>query len=341
MFIDEAVIHVQAGDGGNGCISFRREKYIPKGGPDGGDGGNGGSVILQADPNKNTLLDFSGKHHWRATRGVGGMGKKMAGESGQDLYIHVPPGTLIYDADLGVLLADLDAPGKQITAARGGKGGRGNWHFKSANHQTPRFAEPGTEGQQRTLKLELKLIADVGLVGMPNAGKSTLLRCVSAARPKVADYPFTTLDPQLGIVDMTGDRRLVMADIPGLIAGASHGAGLGHAFLRHIERTKVIVHLLDLYPLDGSDPVENYRTIRKELAGFSDVLANKREIIAANKMDLAIDNDALDRVRAELQGKKIFAISGVSRQGVEEMIDSLWHIVREEATEAPVAAPTV
>jgi GTPase len=259
MFVDEASIHVKAGDGGNGCVSFRREKYIPKGGPDGGDGGNGGSVVFVADPHKDTLLDFSGKHHWTAPRGEAGMGKKMFGKGGEDLVIPVPPGTMVFDLDQGILLADLNEPGRRIVIARGGKGGRGNWHFRTPTNQAPRYAEPGEEGQERRLRLELKLIADVGLVGMPNAGKSTLLRAISAARPKVADYPFTTLEPQLGIVELTGYRRLVVADIPGLIEGAQHGAGLGHAFLRHIERTKIIVHLLDLFPLDGSDPSENYK----------------------------------------------------------------------------------
>jgi GTP-binding protein len=208
--------------------------------------------------------------------------------------------------------------------ARGGKGGKGNWHFKSSTNQTPRFAEPGTEGQERNLKLELKLIADIGLVGMPNAGKSTLLRSISAATPKVADYPFTTLVPQLGIIELSGGRRMVAADIPGLIEGAQHGAGLGHAFLKHIERTKVIVHLLDMYPSDGSDPFENYRKIRGELEAFSDVLAHKHEIIAANKMDLAVDSDAVDKLRGELSGKPICAISGATRQGVPELLDIIW-----------------
>src|SRR3954447_1946539 len=220
MFVDEANIHVKAGDGGNGCVSFRREKYIPKGGPDGGDGGNGGSVVMEADPSKDTLLDFAGKHHWKAGRGIEGMGKKMYGAGGEDLLIKVPVGTLIYDADHESLLADLDRPGRKVVIARGGKGGRGNWHFKSSTNQAPRYAEPGTEGQERNLKLELKLIADVGLVGLPNAGKSTLLSVISAARPKIADYPFTTLEPQLGIVDLGQDRRIVFADIPGLIEGA-------------------------------------------------------------------------------------------------------------------------
>src|SRR5687767_13238770 len=313
MFIDEAQIHVKAGDGGNGCVSFRREKYVPKGGPDGGDGGDGGSVVLVADPNKGTLLDFAGKHHWHAKRGEAGMGKKMAGEDGPNLVVNVPPGTLVFDLDKGLMLSDLDQPEKRVVVAKGGKGGRGNWHFKSSTNQTPRYAEPGTEGEERNLRLELKLIADVGLVGMPNAGKSTLLRAISAARPKVADYPFTTLEPQLGIVELVGDRRMVVADIPGLIEGAHFGAGLGTDFLRHIERTKILVHLLDLFPMDGSDPAENYRKIRGELEAFSHALANKREIVAANKMDLAIDNEALDKLRRDLPDKDIFPISGVSR----------------------------
>jgi GTPase len=335
MFIDEAVIHVKAGDGGAGSVSFRREKFVPKGGPDGGDGGRGADVIFVADANKNTLLDFAGKHHWLAQRGEGGMGKKMSGLSGEDMVIRVPPGTLVFDTEHGTLLADLDAPEKRVIIAKGGKGGRGNWHFRSSTNQTPRYAESGTPGQERNLRLELKLIADVGLVGMPNAGKSTLLRAISAARPKVADYPFTTLEPQLGIVELVGDRRMVFADIPGLIEGAQHGAGLGHAFLRHIERTKIIVHLLDLFPTDNSDPAENYRKIRGELEAFSPNLAAKREIIAANKLDLATDNSALDRLRSELAGKEVFAISGVSRVGVEALLEYLWRVIKEPAESPP------
>jgi GTP-binding protein len=331
MFVDEAKIHIKAGDGGEGCVSFRREKFVPKGGPDGGDGGDGGDVVFIADPHKDTLLDFSGKHHWKADRGQAGMGKKMYGKSGVPLVIPVPPGTLIFDFEHGVQLADLDVPGKQVVIARGGKGGKGNFHFRSSINQAPRYAEPGTEGQERMLRLELKLIADVGLVGMPNAGKSTLLSVISAARPKIADYPFTTLDPQLGIVDLDGDRRMVFADIPGLIEGAQHGHGLGHAFLRHIERTKTIVHMLDLFPLDGSKPADNYRTIRKELEAFSPELANKREIIAANKMDLAGDDlSALDALMDELPEKEIYPISGVSRQGVDAMLETLWLINHPE-----------
>src|SRR5438270_7442270 len=335
MFVDEAVIHVKAGDGGAGCVSFRREKYVPKGGPDGGDGGNGGSVVFLADPSKDTLLDFAGKHHWKAPRGEAGMGKKMYGKSGDDLVIRVPPGTLVFDEDHGILIADLDEPGKRLVIARGGKGGRGNVHFKNATNQTPRYAEPGTEGQERNLKLELKLIADIGLVGMPNAGKSTLLRAISAARPKVADYPFTTLEPQLGIVELIGDRRMVVADIPGLIEGAQSGAGLGHAFLRHIERTKIIVHLLDLYPTDGSDPAENYRKIRKELEAFSPALAQKREIVAPNKIDLSVDDEALDKLRKDLPGVELFPISGVRRSGVEKLLEVLWSILKEMKQSEP------
>ncbi len=338
MFVDEATIRVKAGDGGAGCVSFRREKFIPKGGPDGGDGGNGGSVILVADVNKNTLLDFSGRHHWKAQRGEAGMGKKMYGPRGDDLVINVPPGTLVFDTDRGVLLADLDAPERRVVIAKGGKGGRGNWHFKSSINQTPRFAEPGTEGEERNLRLELKLIADVGLVGMPNAGKSTLLSVVSAARPKIADYPFTTLEPQLGIVELTGHRRMVFADIPGLIEGARDGAGLGHAFLRHIERTRIIVHLLDLYPPDGSSPAENYRKIRSELESFSPELGNKRELIAANKLDLATDNEALDALMEALPEREIFAISGATRQGVESLLETIWRALRDPAEAADVAS---
>jgi GTP-binding protein len=331
MFVDEATIHVKAGDGGHGCVSFRREKYIPKGGPDGGDGGDGGSVVFVADANKNTLLDFAGKHHWKADKGQAGMGKKMYGKAGKDLTINVPPGTMVFDTDKGnLLIADLDVPEKRVTIAKGGKGGRGNWHFKSSVNQAPRYAEPGTEGEERNLHLELKLIADVGLVGMPNAGKSTLLRAVSAARPKVADYPFTTLEPQLGIAELTGDRRIVIADIPGLIAGAQHGAGLGHAFLKHIERTKIIVHLLDLYPMDGSKPADNYKKIRGELEAFSPQLAAKQEIIAANKMDLAVDDSALEQLMADLPDNEILAISGATHQGLEQLLETLWSMLREQ-----------
>src|SRR5512136_2576090 len=253
-FVDEARIHVKAGDGGNGCVSFRREKFVPKGGPDGGDGGKGGDVYFEAVEGKDTLLDFAGKHHWRAENAKHGGAKNMYGADGQDLVIRVPPGTLIYDEDLGLLLKDLNEVGMKVRVCRAGRGGKGNRAFATATNQAPRESEPGKPGQERNLRLELKLIADVGLVGMPNAGKSTLLSRCSAARPKIAPYPFTTLEPVLGIVELSGFRRFVMADIPGLIEGASQGAGLGHDFLKHIERTVLLVHLLDIMPVDGSDP---------------------------------------------------------------------------------------
>lgn len=340
MFVDEARIHVKAGDGGNGCVSFRREKAVPKGGPDGGDGGNGGSVIFYTDANKDTLLDFAGKHHWKAQRGEGGMGAKCYGTKGEDLRIPVPLGTQVYDSDHNILIVDMDKPNMEVVIAKGGHGGKGNWHFKSATNQTPRFAQPGTEGAERNLHLKLKLIADVGLVGMPNAGKSTLISSISAARPKVADYPFTTLEPQLGIVELDKDRRMVFADIPGLIEGASQGAGLGTNFLKHIERTKIIVHMLDLFPSDGSDPATNYKIIRKELEAFSPLLAEKREIIAPNKTDLATDDgEALAKLKKKLKGKRVIPISGATHAGLPELLDVVWGELAKERVEDTKPAP--
>ena len=327
MFVDEARIWVKAGDGGNGCISFRREKYVPKGGPDGGDGGRGGNVHFQAVEDKNTLLDFAGKHHWRAENGRHGQGKNMYGKDGEDLVIPVPPGTLIYDADLELLLKDLDKAGMKVLLCRGGKGGKGNKAFATSTNQAPRIAEPGKGGQERNLRLELKLIADVGLVGMPNAGKSTLLARCSAARPKIADYPFTTLEPVLGIVELSGFRRFVMADIPGLIEGASKGTGLGHDFLRHIERTKILVHLLDIMPLDGSDPVANYHAIRAELAQYSEALAGKEEVIVANKIDLDPDDGRIEDLRSRLSGD-VVPISAATGRGIKELAELLWQRVK-------------
>lgn len=324
MFVDEALIHVKAGDGGNGCVSFRREKYIPKGGPDGGDGGDGGSIVFVADTNKNTLLDFAGQHHWKAVRGENGMGKKMYGKGGPDLVVPVPVGTVVHDAANDRVIADLSRPGQRAVICRGGKGGRGNFHFRSSVNQTPRFAEPGTLGEERNLKLELKLIADVGIAGLPNAGKSTLLSAISSARPKVADYPFTTLVPQLGIAELDGERRIVFADIPGLIEHASEGAGLGHAFLRHIERCRLIVHLVDLFPIDESTPLDNYRVIRHELEQFGDELANKQELIVANKIDLSDNDDALNAFREALAPREVIAISGATKQNVREMLEKVW-----------------
>jgi GTPase len=328
MFVDEAQIWVKAGDGGNGCVSFRREKFVPKGGPDGGDGGRGGHVYFEAAGDLDTLLDFAGKHHWRAGNGRSGEGSNKHGADGDDLLIRVPPGTLIYDADWDLLLKDLSEVGMRVQICKGGKGGKGNKKFATATHQTPREFEPGKPGQERNLRLELKLIADVGLVGLPNAGKSTLISRCSAARPKIASYPFTTLEPVLGIVGLSGFRRFVMADIPGLIEGASEGAGLGHDFLKHIERTTTIVHIVDVMPMDGSDPVDNYHTIRAELERHSQVLAEKPEVIVANKIDLDPDGENLAHVR-DMLGEDIPAISAATGQGIKELTELLWQKVKD------------
>jgi len=332
MFVDEAKIWVKAGDGGNGCVSFRREKYVPKGGPDGGDGGKGGNIYFIADENLDTLLDFAGKHHWHAENGRPGLGQNKAGADGEDLIIRVPPGTLIYDADFNILLKDLNEIGMKVCIALGGRGGKGNKAFATSVHQAPRYAEPGTPGQERNLRLELKLIADVGLVGMPNAGKSTLISRCSAARPKIASYPFTTLEPILGIVKLSDDRRFVMADLPGLIEGAHKGTGLGYEFLRHVERTRIIVHILDIMPIDGTDPVKNYRTIRKELRQYSKALAEKAEIIVANKIDLDPDNKAVKKLKKKLDSK-IVPISAVTGKGVRELSELLWKKVKQAKSE--------
>ena len=323
MFVDEAKIWVKAGDGGHGCVSFRRERFIPKGGPDGGDGGNGGSVYFEAAGNLNTLMDFVNKHHWRAENGQPGSGNNKHGSNGADLVIRVPAGTLIYDVDFGILLKDLDEVGMRVCVCRGGRGGKGNKAFATSTNQTPRQVQDGKAGQERNIRLELKLIADVGLVGMPNAGKSTLISRCSAARPKIADYPFTTLEPVLGIVELTDFRRFVMADIPGVIGGAHSGTGLGFEFLRHIERTRIIVHILDIAPSDGSDPAENYRIIRSELAQYSKALAEKQEIIVANKIDLDADEKNLEKLRETL-GKNVLAISAVTGQGIKQISEVLW-----------------
>jgi GTP-binding protein len=328
MFIDEAQIWVKAGDGGNGCVSLRHEKYVPKGGPDGGDGGRGGNVYFQAVENLDTLVDFAGKHHWQAQKGQAGSGGNKHGANGQDLIIDVPPGTLIYDADLGLLLKDLNEVAMKVCVCRGGRGGKGNKAFATATNQTPRYAELGKKGQERNIRLELKLIADVGLVGMPNAGKSTLISRCSAARPKIADYPFTTTEPVLGIVELSDFRRFVMADIPGLIEGAHNGAGLGYEFLKHIERTRIIVHILDIMPTVGSDPAANYQTIRNELEQYSKALAEKEEIIVANKIDLDPDGKIVEDLRKNLN-KEIRPISAVTGKGVRELSESLWQKVKD------------
>lgn len=336
MFVDQADIEVSAGDGGRGCVSFRKEKYVPQGGPDGGDGGDGGSVFLEATAGVDTLLDMVGRHHWKATPGAAGMGKKKAGRDGEDLVIRIPPGTLVYDGTSGLLISDLKEPGQRVLVVRGGKGGKGNIHFVTSVRQAPDFAEPGQQGQKRVLHMELRLIADVGIVGLPNAGKSTLLSRLSAARPKIADYPFTTLSPQLGIAELDAERRLVLADIPGLIEGASEGQGLGLDFLRHIERTRVLVHMIDMMPVDGSDPAESYRQIRAELAAYSPRLAAKPEILVANKMDLAGASEALADLRTALPGKQIFSLSAVAGSGLRPLLEALWQAVQRAPASEPL-----
>jgi GTPase len=329
MLIDEATIYARGGKGGDGCLSFRREKFIPKGGPDGGDGGKGGDVILVGDRNLNTLLSVTHRPHKRGENGRPGRGKSMHGADGDDCIVPVPLGTLVRNAETGELIADISEHDQRVIVARGGKGGKGNEHFKSATNQTPREWTAGEDGEELTVNLELKLIADVGLVGLPNAGKSTLLRAVSRAQPKVADYPFTTLVPHLGIAQLSDERTLVIADIPGLIEGAAAGAGLGHEFLRHIERTSVLVHVVDVMPIDGSDPAVDYRTIREELAAHSQALAEKCEIIALNKIDLIEDERRQERVNSLLGvlgkgGGDVVMVSGATGEGLTTLLERCW-----------------
>ncbi|HHW43614.1 MAG TPA: GTPase ObgE [Desulfotomaculum sp.] len=321
MFYDTAKIYVKGGDGGNGCVAFRREKYVPLGGPWGGDGGRGGNVVLKVDPGLRTLVDFHYHRHYKAERGQHGMGKNMHGRQGEDLVLRVPPGTLVRDAATGEVIADLVSPGQEAIVARGGRGGRGNARFVTAVNKAPRMAEKGEPGEERWLELELKLLADVGLVGFPNAGKSTLISRVSAARPKIADYPFTTLTPNLGVVRVDGDRSFVMADIPGLIAGAHGGAGLGHRFLRHTERTRLLVHVLDMAGSEGRDPVEDFAVINRELALYNPVLANRPMVVAANKMDLPGAVENLERLREALGDKyEIYPLSALTGQGIKPFL---------------------
>ncbi len=330
LFFDEAVIRVRAGRGGNGCVSFRREKYVPFGGPNGGHGGAGGNVYLRVNPQLNTLLPFAHQRHFAAENGQHGMGKGMHGRNGADLYIEVPPGTTVRDAQTGELLGDLTQPGQELLVARGGRGGRGNEAFKSPTRQAPRFAEKGAPGEERTLRLELRLIADVGLVGKPNAGKSTLLSRVSAARPKIADYPFTTLTPNLGVVEVDG-RTFVMADIPGLIEGAHAGAGLGLQFLRHVERTRLLVHLLDGA---SPDPAGDYAAINRELALYSAKLASKPQIVVLNKLDLPEARARWAPLRREL-GEEVLGISAATGEGVSGLL----RVIMERLEELPAEEP--
>ncbi|MGQ9457287.1 MAG: GTPase ObgE [Anaerolineae bacterium] len=328
MFFDEAKIYVKGGDGGDGCLSFRREKFVPFGGPNGGNGGPGGDVYLVVDPNLNTLIHFKKRSHFRAGRGAHGRGKNQTGRRGEDCLIPVPPGTVVYDAETGELLADLTEPGQRVRVAAGGRGGRGNAAFATPTNQAPRIAERGEPGEERWLRLELKLLADVGIVGKPNAGKSTLLAAVTAARPKIADYPFTTLEPNLGVAVVDG-QDVVLADIPGLIEGAHMGAGLGHAFLRHVERTRVLIHLLD--GALSEDPLKDWEDINTELALFHAELGAKPQVVAFNKMDLPQAREAWPSVRDALQerGVEPLAISAATGEGVQDLLRRVVDLLRQ------------
>jgi len=322
-FFDEAFITVQSGDGGRGCVSFRREKFIPRGGPDGGDGGKGGDVILKSTSHRRTLFPFRFKREFKAKNGGHGQGRRKTGKNGEDLIIEIPPGTLIKNAETNDLLKDFGQADESFIVAKGGRGGQGNYRFKTSTHRTPRFAQPGESGQFLKLKLELKLIADVGLIGLPNAGKSTLISAISSATPKVADYPFTTLTPNLGVVQTGWGKPFVVADIPGLIEGAHNGAGLGIRFLRHIERTHILVHLIDTSAIDIQNPLAGYETINAELAGYSPQLAEKPQILVLNKMDLPGANQTAKTLQAMLKDREVLLISALTREGVEQLISKI------------------
>ena len=320
-FIDEATVTVQSGDGGRGCVSFRREKYVPRGGPDGGDGGRGGEVILAARAGRRTLYPFRFRKHFKASNGAPGEGSQRTGKSGADLIIEVPPGTLVFDAASGELIKDLVADGDTLCVAHGGRGGKGNTHFKTSTHQTPRFAQPGEPGENRELRLELKLLADVGIIGLPNAGKSTLLARVSAATPKIADYPFTTLTPNLGVVAPPfGGEPFVMADIPGLIEGAHQGVGLGTRFLRHVERTRILVHVVDAEAVDPADPLRDWRTVNEELRLYGRQLIDKPQIPVLNKIDLTGAAQKLDAFVEALSETPVIGISAATGAGIRELL---------------------
>ncbi len=347
MFIDEAIIHVEAGRGGDGCVAFRREKYVPRGGPSGGDGGRGGSIYLESSQHLNTLLKFRYNREFCAERGRHGEGSNRHGQDGEDLIIPVPVGTVVYEEASGEKLWDFNASGQRFLAARGGRGGRGNARFATSTHQAPRKAEPGAPPEERRLKLELKLLADVGLVGFPNVGKSTLISRLSAARPRIADYPFTTLEPHLGVVALDGERSFVMADIPGLIAGAHLGRGLGVRFLKHVERTRLLLHLIDVAEHTERDPIEDYRVILKELESFSPTVAAKPMVLVASRVDIAGEGDRLFALRefCREQSKPLYEISGVTGEGLEELKQATWAVLETiprpspETDSAPARLP--
>lgn len=329
MFIDRARIHIKAGDGGNGFVGFRREKYVPAGGPAGGDGGNGGDVIILVAPNLSTLIDFQYKKHYKAANGEHGRNKKQYGKDAEDLIIKVPPGTIIKHGETGETIADLVRVGQKLIVAEGGRGGRGNTHFTSATRQAPAFAEKGDKGSELWIDLELKLIADAGLVGYPNVGKSTFISIVSAAKPKIANYPFTTLVPNLGVVSLDDDKSFVLADIPGLIEGAHQGVGLGTEFLRHIERTKIIIHVVDVSGIDGRDPVDDYFKINNELYQFNKRLSELPQLILANKMDLPMAEENLTRLIevSEKDGRSVYPISAATGQGTKPVLREISNLL--------------
>lgn len=322
MFLDEATIYVKGGDGGNGCVSFRREKYVPKGGPDGGDGGKGGDVLFVVSKTKDTLMDLASTVQYLAENGRPGSGSNKTGKKGKDFRIEIPAGTVVKDRENGYVLKDFTSTSDSLVIAKGGKGGHGNKYFSTPINRTPRYAQDGKPGSERWVKLELKLIADAGFIGLPNAGKSTLLSRISAVHPKIANYPFTTRYPQLGVVDLDDYSRFVVADIPGLIKGAHNGTGLGDEFLRHIERTKVLVHLLDISPIDGSDPIDAYFIIRNELDLFNPELSKKNEIIVANKMDLLDEPSGIRKIKSieNKLSRKVYPISAVTGMNISQLI---------------------
>jgi GTP-binding protein len=333
MFVDRVKIFVEAGHGGNGVVSFRREKFVPRGGPDGGDGGRGGSVIVSAKEGVDSLAGLSFRRHWRAANGEPGKGANRHGRNAPDLIIEVPPGTTIFDAEGGFVLKDLAQPNDQVVVAKGGRGGWGNAHFKSATNRAPRQSTPGEPGELRTLILELKSIADVGLIGKPNAGKSTLLSRLTRARPEIADYPFTTKFPNLGRVELDQERSFVLADIPGLIEGAHEGVGLGHEFLRHVERAGILVHLVEPVPLDGSDPLANYEAIRTELRQYDPALVDRPEVVVVTKAELP-GADLARRRLAEHLGRKVLSLSAITGQGLNEFLGEVTRLLETHRAEA-------
>jgi GTP-binding protein len=333
MFVDRVTIYVKGGDGGRGCMSFRREKYVPRGGPDGGDGGDGGSVIVRAVEGTDSLAQVVQLKHWRAERGGHGSGNQRAGKDAEDLFIAVPPGTVVRDHERGNVLKDLVEAGQEVTVAKGGRGGRGNKAFATSINRAPRHFEPGETGEERMIVLELKLIADVGLLGLPNAGKSTLLSRLSRAQPEIADYPFTTKFPNLGMVYAGDERGFVLADLPGLIEGAHAGVGLGHEFLRHVERTRVLVHLLEPAPSDGSDPVRNYQLLRRELELYRQELVDRPEIVAVSKLDLTGAEEVRQRVEQEL-GREVLGLSAATGAGLATLVSRVMRLLSTKPQEA-------